>query len=71
MYSVVLLNVRTVFVDNRTGNGQGDGVTVTQPHDFDILSDGGILRPSFSSIKSLTFLIIVSISENGACPTPK
>ncbi len=43
----ILLDICTIFVDNRTGNGQGDGITITEYHDLDILSDHRIFRPEF------------------------
>ncbi len=41
------MDIRTVAVNDGTGDREGDGIVVPEPHDLDVLPDGRILFPEF------------------------
>src|SRR5208337_1485685 len=44
---LVFLDIRTVLINDGTGDGQGDRVPVPQAHDLDVLPDGRVLLAEF------------------------
>ena len=67
----ILRNATAITVNDRTCNGEGDGISIPEPHNFDILADCRVfVHEGWYRYNPESPRTIVSVSEKGAWPTP-